>query len=131
MTRSMKGGVNSDSLSSQGVSQGNLQGSFGNMIQIMTFISPYSLIFFFVVLSIFTSSVKGFVYLVGVMFLYSVLSSFQPYASSSNYAKQVGKLCNFFGASTIFDIPNFSIALYCFTLFYLALPTWGKSIQNL
>lgn len=108
----------------------NLQPSMGNMFQIITFLTPYSLLFFFLLLSIFTVSAKGILFLVGVVVMYFFLITLQPYAALSPNT-QSGKICNFFGSAMIFDVPSFSTALYFFTIAYLGIPMIGKNLQNI
>ena len=75
-------------------------------------------------------SVKGIIFLVGVVVMYFFLSTLQPY-SALNPNTQSGKICNFLGSSMIFDIPSFSTALYLFTVAYLGIPMMGKNLQNI
>lgn len=128
MRYNRKGGSSSTQLPVTEDSKNNLQQSMGNIFQIMAFLTPYSLLFFFFLLSVFTVSVKGIIYLCGVVILYFFLSILQP---ASTLRLTNGKICNFFGTASVNDIPSFSTALYMFTLVYLGIPMFGKSLQNI
>lgn len=100
--------------------------SLYSSIGVTAFLSPYILISFFLLLSIFNSNMKGIMYFIGVMILGSVISMFSRFIVQKTDIKP----CNFFG-DFLNDIPGFSTGLYSYTFFYLFIAMVNSNIMNM
>lgn len=100
-----------------------------SLASLMVFLGPYILLSFFFILSIFSISVKGIMFLICVMVLYVFIYGLQKFSILKQDSSM--RVCNFFGMAGIFDLPTFSTALYAFTIMYLLMPMIGKKLQNI
>ena len=100
-----------------------------SLASLMVFLGPYILLSFFFILSIFSISVKGIMFLICVMVLYFIIYMLQKFSILKQDSSM--RVCNFFGMAGIFDLPAFSSALYAFTIMYLLMPMIGKKLQNI
>lgn len=99
-----------------------------SLASLMVFLGPYILLSFFFILSVFTISVKGIMFLICVIILYAIIYALQFVSILKQDSSM--RVCNFFGMAGIFDLPAFSTALYAFTIMYLLMPMIGKKLQN-
>ena len=102
-----------------------LKQSFTNISTILCFISPYILISFFVLLSIFNLNAKGIMYSIGAFILAGIVSSLsQLYIDDGSFKK-----CNLFG-DILNDIPCYSTSLFSYTFIYLFMAMINSDIMN-
>jgi len=101
----------------------------GSIASLLVFLGPYILLSFFFILSVFTLSIKGIMFLICVMVLYTIVYLLQSFSILKDNSSM--RVCNFFGLAGIFDLPAFSSALYAFTIMYLLVPMIGKKLQNI
>tara|TARA_Y100001970_G_C14210841_1_gene846806 strand:- start:474 stop:1169 length:696 start_codon:yes stop_codon:yes gene_type:complete len=135
--RNRKGGANATPTTSIQTNNGSnlderkngISPNPGSLASLMVFLGPYMLLAFFFILSVFTLSSKGIVFLVCVTILYAILYFLQKFSVLNNTSPM--RVCNFFGMAGIFDLPSFSSALYAFTIMYLLMPMIGKKLQNI
>jgi hypothetical protein len=102
-----------------------LNPTFMNYSKILSFISPYILISFFLLLSIFNVNAKGAMYFIGSMMLILIVSVFAKLALNNENIKK----CNIFG-DFLNDIPCYSTSLYSYTFTYLFLAMLNSNIMN-
>ena len=96
-------------------------------MQFLTLVSPFFVVFFFVMNSIINSNIQGFIYLFGLIFLFAFIkiiqkSRTQNYTSTSHFCVILEKE---FGTH-----PSIVSALYCYTIIYLLIPMIQSSIIN-
>jgi hypothetical protein len=96
-------------------------------MQFLTLVSPFFVVFFFVMNSIINSNIQGFIYLFGLIFLFAFIkiiqkSRTQNYTSKNNFCVILEKE---FGTH-----PSIVSALYCYTIIYLLIPMIQSSIIN-
>lgn len=96
-----------------------------NSAAIFSFISPYILISFFLLLSLFNNNAKGVIYVIGAMLLAVIVKAFSSLVPGSINTKA----CNLFG-DIINDIPSYSTALYSYTFMYLFMAMFNSDIMN-
>ena len=101
-----------------------------NMLKFIAFITPYAIISFFVLLSVFNQNMKALPYIVGIMFLYQVVSIMHHSQFYPNTDFDSISTCRIFGYTLLSDIPAYSISVLVFTLTYLALPMINLNIIN-
>ncbi len=97
-----------------------------NVFRVFVFMSPYVLIGFFLLLSIFNFNLKGIIYVLGVSILIGAITIL-------NYTRSEGQninSCNFFG-DALNDIPSFSSGLYAYTFIYLFMTMINSDILNI
>lgn len=106
---------------------------YSNVFSFISLIGPFFVMALFVVLSIFNSDFKGFIYLFGVI----IMSLFIKLLKVSDSIPDIdiqptyeNNFCTLFGMNEQ-SIPSFNSAIYIFTLVYLCLPMFSKSIFNL
>ena len=97
-----------------------------NIFKVFVFMSPYVLIGFFLLLSIFNFNLKGIIYTLGV----SVLIGAVTILNKSSINKSDIQPCNFFG-DALNDIPSFSSGLYAYTFIYLYMAMINSDILNI
>lgn len=95
-------------------------------LSVIAFLSPYILISFFLLLSIFNSNAKGIMYFMGVVILAPIIAVLSRFYLPTTEIKA----CNFFG-DFLNDIPSFSTSLYSYTFFYLAMAMINSNIMNM
>ena len=96
-----------------------------NIFKILAFMSPYILIGFFLLLSIFNFNLKGIIYIMGVCILIGIVTAF-----NNTIYKGSLEACNFFG-DALNDIPCFSSGLYMYTFMYLFMAMINSNILNI
>ena len=120
-----KGGSNQNSNIDTEDKSKQLKETFYNSATLFSFISPYILISFFLLLSLFNSNSKGIMYVIGAMILAIIVKSFASLVPPISNIKA----CNFFG-DIINDIPCYSTALYSYTFMYLFMAMYNSNIMN-
>ena len=138
MTKIMNGGSNGLSLSdsiSQKIQTSGVTFNMANLMKYFTMMGPFLLTFFMIMLSIFNSNPKGFIYLLGVGILLIIISLFQNVIKydPKNYGP-VSAICKVFAFPDpfgLYSIPQFSSSLYAFTFIYLIAPMIQNSIFNI
>jgi len=97
------------------------------IMQLLTLVTPYFIVFFFVLLSILNSNIKGFVYLFGLIIVYSIISVFKETLPSNPQSNQI---CSIFG-NYHGNSPSFITALYTYTFIYMLLPMTINNTFNI
>ena len=121
-----KGGANQESTIGSGQDKSKqLKETLYNSAAIFSFISPYILISFFLLLSLFNNNAKGVIYVIGAMLLGVIVKAFSFLIPGTVNIKA----CNLFG-DIINDIPSYSTALYSYTFMYLFLAMFNSQIMN-
>ena len=84
------------------------------IMQLLTLVTPYFIVFFFVLLSILNSNIKGFVYLFGLIIVYSIISVFKETLPSNPQSNEICSIFgNYHGNSPSF-ITAFRLAVFSF-----------------
>ena len=94
-------------------------------------ISPYVLLGFFLLLSLFNTNMKGIIYLIGIIILLFISSFVKPISTSSDNKGRT--LCNVFGVANDLDLTNglpLSLLVYGFTFMYLLFPMVQNRMMN-
>jgi hypothetical protein len=115
---------------------GGLRFNITNVISLLVLIGPLFVMGMLLVLSLFNSSLKGIVYLVGVSILYIVVLLLQKSIGtlfiSPTKTQYNSGFCNLFSNSYIYTSnPSFNSALYAFTFFYLLFPMITNGMLNI
>lgn len=110
--------------------QPGMQYNLTNFMSVLIFMGPYILVSFFILLSIFTMSIKGLVYFSGVCILIGMLSLLQNTLPSSN-TDNLTAMCKLFGSQ--FNIPasGMNSGIYAFTIVYLFTSMITNNIMNI
>jgi len=87
--------------------------------------SPYILIGFFVLNTIFNQNIKGIVYLIGIIVIYCIFSLFDYFNNTNN-----SKICNLIGSEISFMNPYFGSMVYGYTFSYLFIPMLSTTMIN-
>lgn len=106
--------------------------TLSNVFQFFSAISPFLLIFFMVMISIFNNSIKGLIYLAGILlamginlvFLNLIKHPKDPNGSPT---------CDLFQSNTAtspFNVPSVNSLLIAFTIAYLILPMYYNTQMN-
>jgi hypothetical protein len=91
-------------------------------------ISPYVLLGFFLLLSLFNTNMKGIIYLIGIITLLFCSSFVNP---MHNNNKEYKSLCNVFGmANGLANGLPISLLVYGFTFMYLVFPMVQNRMMN-
>ena len=106
-----------------------VEGKFGSItfiLQLLTLVTPYFIVFFFILVSIINSNIKGFIYVTGLFFVFGIINMFKM--SSIQYNKEgiCKQLEKYHG-----DNPSFVIALYSYTIIYMLLPMIFNNTFNI
>jgi hypothetical protein len=99
--------------------------NFENGFKLITLISPFFLVFLLVTISIINSDIKGFVYLGGVIFLFTITYFFNKAVQSND----LEGTCAFWNIG-LFKTPSFISALYVYTIVYLLYPMMINQVFN-
>ena len=106
--------------------------NFGQMLQLLSALAPFTLCFFLVMASLYNQDVKGLVFLAGVT-LISIVNIPIMHALDSKLERQ-SAFCQFFTpftlSETLYDSPSPSLVFLGFTLAYLLLPMTQISAIN-
>ena len=84
------------------------------LMKLLTLLLPYFLVFLFIMISIINSNIKGFIYFLGLIFIYVIIKLFQ--GSVPNNQKE--HICHIFD-SYHYVHPSFISALYAYTNVYM------------
>lgn len=87
--------------------------------------SPYILIGFFVLNTIFNQNIKGIVYVIGIIVLYSFSNLFHLFSLNKH-----NTICNLIGSKVSFMNPYFGSMVYGYTFSYLFIPMLSTTIIN-
>jgi hypothetical protein len=97
-----------------------MQLTLSSILYLFFRLSPFILVCFFVIGSVINSELKGFVYLIGLVFACSMCRVFSPDNSSSS---EKPLICNSFSINGVYDTSSpMSLAVFSFTFFYLVFP---------
>ena len=99
--------------------------SFPIVLQFITLVAPYFLVFFFVLLSIINGDIKGFMYLFGVFIVYGIIIMFKDTIAGSPTEGICSILAGYHG-----NHPSFISALYFYTLSYVMIPMLMYNVFN-
>jgi len=106
--------------------------NYPNVFQYFSMISPFLVILLFVFISIINSNLKGFIYLLGIFFLFFIILLFQkvlriklPNDSDSSPYCQV-----FSFPIPLQGVPSFNSSIFIFTIVYLFIPMITNNIMN-
>ena len=102
--------------------------SISLLIQFISLITPYFIVFFFVILSILNSNIKGFIYLFGLLIIYAIISIFKNSLPPNNLSAD--KICTVLGKYHG-NQPSFISALYTYTFIYMILPMSFNNTFNI
>ena len=104
--------------------------NYPNLFTYFSMISPFLVILLFVFISIINSNLKGFIYLLGIFFLFFIILLFQKVLrielplDSSPY-------CQVFAFPIpLHGVPSFNSSIFIFTIVYLFLPMISNNIMN-
>ena len=105
-----------------------------NILKYFSMVAPFLISFFMVMISIFNSNYKGFIYLFGLVILFFIITVFQNIIkyNPSKYGT-VSRICKTFAFPEpfgLYSIPQFSSSLYSFTFIYLFLPMITFGMYN-
>lgn len=94
-----------------------------NLLHFISILSPFLLTFFLVMSSIFNQSLKGLVYLAGIL-IAAIINVFLMNILKSNMAEDASPSCNMidFSLMSNYDSPCMSSMIIAFTMAYLFLP---------
>lgn len=100
-----------------------------NMFNFFSFMTPFLLVFFLVMISIFNMDIKGIIYLGGIL-IASIINIFFMNIIKSPIDSNRNPLCGELnipfvvssGASERYDSPSINSVILCFTMSYLLLP---------
>lgn len=91
------------------------------MLYLFFRLSPFILVCFFVLGSVINSELKGFVYLIGLVFACSMTPLFGGARNDDQSSKPL--ICHSFSINGIYDNANpMSLAVFSYTFFYLVFP---------
>lgn len=115
---------------------GGLKFNITNVVSLLVLIGPLFVMGMLLVLSLFNSSLKGIVYLIGVSILYFVVILLQKSIGHLFISKKMSNynsgFCSLFANSYVYTSnPSFNSALYAFTFFYLLFPMITYGMLNL
>ena len=122
--KNLNGGAENSPNSPSPQQQKSMKSTISNFMFVLSFMSPYILIGFFLLLTILNFNGKGIIYALGVLCLGIIISKFQYLIPTKDM-----KRCNLFG-DLLNDIPSFSTSLYSFTLAYLFMAMMNSNIIN-
>lgn len=96
-----------------------MQLTLSSVLYLFFRLSPFILVCFFVLGSVINSELKGFVYLIGLVFACTMSQFFELKAKSADRPL----ICNSFSINGIYDTVNpMSLAVFSYTFFYLVFP---------
>ena len=95
------------------------------MLQLVTLSTPYFIVFFFIFVSIINSNIKGFIYLIGLIFVYMIINLFKL-NSNRSVSPTCKQLSNYHT-----DNPAFVSGLYSYTIVYMMLPMIFNNTFNI
>lgn len=96
-----------------------MQLTLSSVLYLFFRLSPFILVCFFVLGSIINSELKGFVYLIGLIFACTMTSFFELTSNGGGKAL----ICNSFSINGIYETANpMSLAVFSYTFFYLVFP---------
>ena len=97
-----------------------------NLFNFFSFMTPFLLVFFLVMISIFNMDIQGFIYLGGIL-MASIINIFFMNIIKNPANPDRNPLCGvlnfpFFGTTERYDSPSLNSLILCFTFAYLILP---------
>ena len=102
------------------------RGSLTFILQLLTVSTPYFIVFFFIFVSIINSNIKGFIYVIGLIFVYLIINIFK---FSTNNPPLEGACLQLSEYHT--DNPAFVSGLYSYTIIYMLLPMIFNNTFNI
>jgi hypothetical protein len=97
------------------------------IIQFMSVVAPYFLVFFFVFVSILESNLSGFVYLLGCFVVYGIIEMFKNTFPSKEPKNEICSVLEKFHG----DHPSYITGIYFYTLVFLLIPMMLNNNFNL
>jgi len=102
--------------------------SISLLIQFLSLITPYFIVFFFVILSILNSNIKGFIFFFVFLIIYAIISIFKNSLPPNDLTGD--KICSILGKYHG-NQPSFISALYTYTFIYMILPMSFNNTFNI
>jgi hypothetical protein len=105
-----------------------------NMPSVFTYfsmISPFLVVLLFVFISIINSNLKGFIYLLGIFFLFFLILLFQNVLNWSLPSDSSPYCSVFYFPMPLHGVPSFNSSIFIYTIVYLFLPMYMNDIMNL
>lgn len=101
-----------------------------SIFEFLSMISPFLVVFLFVLISVINTNLKGMIYLLGVILLFFTVLMFQNVLRMAPSIKK-RPYCNLFNQNdSINGVPSFNSSIFTFTLTYLFLPMALNGIMN-
>lgn len=109
-----------------------IQLSLTNIGKFISIIGPFFLTFFMVMLSVFDQNFKGFIYIVGIIFLFGINILLSNLYKDKIDIKNLPFHCNLFEITNLtqYSYPELSSMIISFTLIYLFLPMIFNNQMN-
>ena len=96
------------------------------LMKLLTLILPYFVVFLFIMISIINSNIKGFIYFLGLIIVYIIITLFQGSVPDN----QKETICNIFD-SYHYVHPSFISALYAYTILFMMTPMFIYGVLNI
>ena len=126
-------GSNTNPLMSTNTVQG-IEFNMTNILKYFSMVSPFLIAFFMVMISVFNSNFKGFIYLGGLAILLLITTMFQNVIKYNpmehGHVSRICKVFSFPNPIGLYSIPQFSSALYSYTFIYLFAPMISNGMFN-
>jgi hypothetical protein len=103
--------------------------SLPSIFEFLSMISPFLVVFLFVLISIINTNLKGMIYLLGIILLFSIVFLFQNVLRTAAPPQQRA-FCKIFKMNQHHDVPSMNSAIFLFTFIYLLLPMALNGIMN-
>ena len=104
--------------------------NYPNVFQYFSMISPFLVILLFVFISIINSNLKGFIYLLGIFFLFFLILLFQKVLRIEAPSER-SPYCEVFAFPIpLHGVPSFNSSIFIFTIVYLFIPMINHNIMN-
>jgi hypothetical protein len=104
--------------------------NYPNVFQYFSMISPFLVILLFVFISIINSNLKGFIYLLGIFFLFFLILLFQK-VLRIQLPGESSPYCQVFQFPVpLQGVPSFNSSIFMFTIVYLFIPMLMNNIMN-
>ena len=96
------------------------------MLQLVTLSTPYFIVFFFIFVSIINSNIKGFIYVIGLIFVYLIINIFKFSTNRPTLSETCKQLSEYHTSN-----PAFVSGLYAYTIIYMLLPMIFNNTFNI
>lgn len=107
--------------------------TFENIIQLLSVLSPFLLMFFMVMLTFLNQNIKGIIYVCGIMVVCFINIFLMNSIKSCINPNSVKSMCNLIELPFItnYNSPNMSSVFIAFTFIYLFLPMQFNNFYNI